>query len=202
MTAIITRTDALSTDNGSSSVKGATLTHTELDRNFYPIKIATDGTVEAGKAIIADANKDITGLRHATLTGTLTAEQITSTDDMTVTDSLSVGGSLTVTGSIISDSVPAGNFFGGKIASSGATSYDFGPAFTSSRVSTGLYRITPGTTVSNANQWIVTVTPEYSSDVIAWVEAVTAARFDIRIVSRGAGNNTNTDFSFMCVVGA
>jgi len=202
MTAIITRTDALSTDNGSSSVKGSTLTHTELDRNFYPIKLATDGTVEAGKAIIVDSNKDFTGVRSGTFTGTVTAEQITSTDDMNVTDDLTVGGNLTVTGSITNDSIPAGDFFGGKIASGGTTSYDFGPAFTSSRTSTGLYRITPGTSVSNANKWIVTATPEFGSDIVCWVETVTTTYFTIRFVSRGAGNNTNTDFSFMCVVGA
>jgi hypothetical protein len=106
MTAIITRTDALSTDNGSSSVKGSTLTHTELDRNFYPIKLATDGTVEAGKAIIVDSNKDFTGVRSGTFTGTVTAEQITSTDDMTVTDDLTVGGNLTVTGNISNSGLP------------------------------------------------------------------------------------------------
>jgi len=202
MTAIITRTDALSTDNGSSSVKGATLTHTELDRNFYPIKLTTDGTIEAGKAIIVDSNKDFTGARHGTFTGTVQAEHLYTTDDLVVGDDATISGNLTVTGTLTNDSIPSGDFFGGKITSGGSTAYDFGPAFSSTRLSTGLYRITPGTSVSNSNKWIVTVTPEYGSDIVCWVETVATTYFNIRTVSRGSGNNTNVDFSFMCVVGA
>lgn len=71
MTAIITRTADLSSDNGTSSVKGSQLTHTELDQNFYPILLTTDGTVEASRAIVVDANKDFTGLRNLTMTGDL-----------------------------------------------------------------------------------------------------------------------------------
>lgn len=40
---------------------------------FYSALLpATDGTVEASKPITADSNKDVTGLRHLTTTGTLT----------------------------------------------------------------------------------------------------------------------------------
>ena len=200
MTAIITRTDTLASDNGSSSVKGSALTHTELDRNFYPIKLTTDGTVEASKAIILDSNKDFTGVRNGTFTGTVQAEQITSTDDMTVSDDLTVGGTLTVTGSVTGSNVPT-RFFGGKITSGGGTAFSFGESFASSRPSTGLYRITPTASASNANRWIVTATAEFSSDIVCWVETVATTYFEIRTVSRGSGNNTNVDLSFMCVVG-
>lgn len=81
MTTIVTRTDNLSTANTSTTVKGAALTHTELDRNFYPINISTNGTVEASKAIVVDANKDFTGVRNGTLTGTLTVGNVVQTDD-------------------------------------------------------------------------------------------------------------------------
>lgn len=89
MTTIVTRTDNLASANASTTVKGSALSHTELDRNFYPIKITTDGTAEASKALILDANKDFTGVRHGTLTGTMTVGTIT---DGTAT---LTGGSLT-----------------------------------------------------------------------------------------------------------
>ena len=77
MTTIVTRTDTLASANSSTTVKGSALTHTELDRNFYPIKITTDGTAEASKALVLDANKDFTGVRHGTLTGTMTVGTLT-----------------------------------------------------------------------------------------------------------------------------
>jgi hypothetical protein len=98
MTAIITRTDTLASDNGSSSVKGSTLTWTELDRNFYPIKLTTDGTAEAGKALILDANKDFTGVRNGTLTGTLTAGTLTD-------------GTVSITGGAISGTTQIGEIY-------------------------------------------------------------------------------------------
>ena len=47
---------------------------------FYSALLpATDGTVEASKPITADSNKDVTGLRHLTTTGTLTVGANTTT---------------------------------------------------------------------------------------------------------------------------
>jgi hypothetical protein len=89
MTTIVTRTDTLASANASTTVKGSALTHTELDRNFYPINISTNGTAEASKALVLDSNKDFTGVRHGTFTGTVTGGSIT---DGTATLS---GGSLT-----------------------------------------------------------------------------------------------------------
>ena len=48
---------------------GVTANTTEL--NY--VDITTLGTVQASKAVTADANKDVTGIRNLTITGTLTA---------------------------------------------------------------------------------------------------------------------------------
>lgn len=60
---------------------GTEVTSVDLDA----LTGVTAGTVIADKAIITDANKDITGGRHITVSGTVTAEQLTSTDDITAT---------------------------------------------------------------------------------------------------------------------
>ena len=64
------------------NISGAvTSTHTELNlldgvtantTELNYVDVATLGTAEASKAITADANKDITGIRNLTMTGTLT----------------------------------------------------------------------------------------------------------------------------------
>ena len=64
------------------NISGAvTSTHTELNlldgvtantTELNYVDVATLGTAEASKAITADANKDITGIRNITMTGTLT----------------------------------------------------------------------------------------------------------------------------------
>jgi hypothetical protein len=58
---------------------------------------ATAGTVAASKAVIVDASSDITGFRHITATGTVQAEQITSTDDATVAGKVTVGEEIQLT---------------------------------------------------------------------------------------------------------
>ena len=64
------------------NISGAvTSTHTELNlldgvtantTELNYVDVATLGTAEASKAVTADANKDITGIRNLTMTGTLT----------------------------------------------------------------------------------------------------------------------------------
>lgn len=98
MTTIVTRTDNLASANASTTVKGSQLTHTELDRNFYPIKITTNGTAEASKALVLDANKDFTGVRHGTFTGTVTGGTITD-------------GTLSMTGGAISGASQIGEIY-------------------------------------------------------------------------------------------
>jgi hypothetical protein len=46
--------------------------HVASDAFFDALTPAADGTVEASKPVVADANKDVTGLRNVTMTGTLT----------------------------------------------------------------------------------------------------------------------------------
>lgn len=65
------------------NITGAmTATHTELNlldgctantTELNYVDVSTLGTVEASKAVTADANKDITGARNLTITGTLSA---------------------------------------------------------------------------------------------------------------------------------
>jgi hypothetical protein len=98
MTTIVTRTDNLASANASTTVKGSALSHTELDRNFYPIKITTNGTAEASKALVLDANKDFTGVRNGTLTGTLTAGTLTD-------------GTVSITGGAISGASQIGEIY-------------------------------------------------------------------------------------------
>jgi hypothetical protein len=49
---------------------------------------ATAGTAVASKAVVVDANIDVGTLRNVTATGTVQAEQLTSTDDITATDNI------------------------------------------------------------------------------------------------------------------
>ena len=78
--------------NTFPNVTGAmTATHTELNlldgctantAELNYLDIATLGTVEASKAVTADSNKDITGIRNLTVTGTITNSSIISLSDV------------------------------------------------------------------------------------------------------------------------
>jgi len=78
--------------NTFPNVTGAmTATHTELNlldgctantTELNYVDIATLGTVEASKAVTADSNKDITGIRNLTVTGTITNSSIITLADV------------------------------------------------------------------------------------------------------------------------
>ena len=78
--------------NTFPNVTGAmTATHTELNlldgctantAELNYVDIATLGTVEASKAVTADSNKDITGIRNLTVTGTITNSSIITLADV------------------------------------------------------------------------------------------------------------------------
>ena len=78
--------------NSFPNITGAmTATHTELNlldgctantTELNYVDIATLGTVEASKAVTADSNKDITGIRNLTVTGTITNSSIISLSDV------------------------------------------------------------------------------------------------------------------------
>lgn len=90
---ILGGTEVTATAAELNKMDGVTATFTEL--NY--VDVTTLGTVQASKAVTADASKDTTGFRHVTATGTVQAEQLTSTDDASVADDLSVGGALLLT---------------------------------------------------------------------------------------------------------
>lgn len=52
--------------------------HVKGDEIADELTVATDGTVEASKPIVADANKDVTGLRNVTATGAVKSTGATS----------------------------------------------------------------------------------------------------------------------------
>jgi hypothetical protein len=78
--------------NSFPNITGAmTATHTELNlldgctantTELNYVDVATLGTVEASKAVTADSNKDITGIRNLTVTGTITNSSIISLSDV------------------------------------------------------------------------------------------------------------------------
>ena len=76
MSNLVTRgkTPASQTENIN---KGAALTHDQLDDNFYPLYITTDGTAEANKALIVDASKNIGTLGTVTATDVVVNETVT-----------------------------------------------------------------------------------------------------------------------------
>ena len=65
----------------------------------------TAGTVAASKAVVVDSNKDITGFRNITATGTVTAANVSLTGNVDLGDAS--GDTVTITGSIDSNLIPA-----------------------------------------------------------------------------------------------
>ena len=59
----------------------------------------TDGTVTASKAVVVDANKDITGLRNVTITGDLDVDATANLDAVDIDDNVDLGANLNFTGS-------------------------------------------------------------------------------------------------------
>ena len=59
----------------------------------------TDGTVTASKAVVVDANKDITGLRNITITGDLDVDATANLDAVDIDDNVDLGANLNFTGS-------------------------------------------------------------------------------------------------------
>ena len=74
---IKTRGSSPPSAHGADSNAGTTLTHGQLDNNFYSLYGVTNGQVADSKAIIVDSNKDFTGARNGTFTGTVTAGNVT-----------------------------------------------------------------------------------------------------------------------------
>ena len=59
----------------------------------------TDGTVTASKAVVVDANKDITGLRNVTMSGNLDVDATANLDAVDIDDNVDLGANLNFTGS-------------------------------------------------------------------------------------------------------
>jgi hypothetical protein len=91
--------------NTFPNITGAmTSTHTELNlldgvtantTELNYVDIATLGTVEASKAVTADSNKDITGIRNLTVTGTITNSSIITLADVYPVGSIYINASVT-----------------------------------------------------------------------------------------------------------
>ena len=99
--------------------------------------------------------------------------------------------------------IPTSQWFGGRTDGAASPSIDstFGEAWTISRTGTGTYQITPGTAVTDANDWIVSVTP-LESDRVFHLSATTTTTFDIQLRSRGSGSLDDGAFVFTCRVGS
>lgn len=90
--------------NTFPNITGAmTATHTELNlldgctantAELNYVDIATLGTVEASKAVTADSNKDITGIRNLTVTGTITNSSIITLADVYPVGSIYINASV------------------------------------------------------------------------------------------------------------
>lgn len=85
----------------NSALDGITSTAAEL--NLLDGSVA--GTIVAGKGVVVDSNKDITGFRHITLTGELDTASLDVSGDIDVDgttnlDNTDIDGSLTVDGAI------------------------------------------------------------------------------------------------------
>jgi len=96
---VFTVTEVTATGAELNKLDGFTGAYTDLN----VIDITTLGTAQASKALSSDANLDTTTVRNFTATGTVQAEQLTSTDDITATD-LVQGADVTAT-----DDVTAGD---------------------------------------------------------------------------------------------
>lgn len=59
----------------------------------------TDGTVTASKAVVVDANKDVTGLRNVTMSGNLDVDATANLDAVDIDDNVDLGANLNFTGS-------------------------------------------------------------------------------------------------------
>ena len=59
----------------------------------------TDGTVTASKAVVVDANKDITGFRNVTMSGNLDVDATANLDAVDIDDNVDLGANLNFTGS-------------------------------------------------------------------------------------------------------
>tara|TARA_R110002050_G_scaffold146552_1_gene271984 strand:- start:2887 stop:4812 length:1926 start_codon:yes stop_codon:yes gene_type:complete len=108
--------------NSAAAITGTTITGTSLvigdaninENDFESIDGITAGTVAASKAVIVDANKDVTGFRNVTLTGELDAgsldvsgdidvDGVTNLDVVDIDGAVDMASTLGVTGKITAD---------------------------------------------------------------------------------------------------
>lgn len=84
----------------SSNLNSAAVFKGAVNSSEYSLNVSfTDGLV---------LNGALTGVTNLTASGTITGEQLTSTDDATITDDLGVGGDATVTGTLgVTDDITA-----------------------------------------------------------------------------------------------
>ena len=90
--------------DGSNGLKlgGTLVTSSAVELNY--LDISSIGTAQSSKALVLDANSDLTGIRHLTGTGTATFSAFTATGDTTLGDSVandSVAFNATITTNLV-----------------------------------------------------------------------------------------------------
>tara|TARA_R100000734_G_scaffold1593_1_gene1703 strand:+ start:642 stop:4994 length:4353 start_codon:yes stop_codon:yes gene_type:complete len=89
----------VSSHDGTNGLKlgGTLVTASATELNY--VDVSSIGTAEASKAIILDSNKDITGIRNLTATGTITASNFIGSGNTTigdaVTDTIAINSTIT-----------------------------------------------------------------------------------------------------------
>ena len=82
--------------NYNSSFTGAQIDSAVERTNSTDV---TAGTITASKTVVVDSNKDITGFRNITATGTITADSFTATGNTTIgdaaTDTIAINSTIT-----------------------------------------------------------------------------------------------------------
>lgn len=91
--------------------------------------------------------------------------------------------------------------FGGSVSSAGSKTSTFGETWAVSRLSPGVYRITPGTGVSSAAQWVITATSDEGAvRAPAFYDNRTTTTFEINTRSMLGDALFDASFCFHCIV--
>ncbi|MDP7620516.1 MAG: hypothetical protein QGH27_00975, partial [SAR324 cluster bacterium] len=103
----------IASHDGSNGLKlgGTLVTSSAVELNY--LDVSSIGTAQASKALVLDANSDLTGIRHLTGTGTATFAQFTATGDVSMAGDIAIGDSasdsVTFTADVNSNIIPNTN---------------------------------------------------------------------------------------------
>ena len=103
----------IASHDGTNGLKlgGTLVTSSAVELNY--LDISSIGTAQSSKALVLDANSDLTGIRHLTGTGTATFAQFTATGDVSMAGDIAIGDSasdsVTFTADVNSNIIPNTN---------------------------------------------------------------------------------------------